>query len=226
MVTKILDTPEIWSIPVDLPQNPLRSLNVYVLRTPQAALVVDTGFRRLECRTALWAGIRELGLDLSRTSLFLTHLHSDHIGLVQDFVDQGCTAYMHKADHEYFGHIKAGDVWPYMEELFRREGFPVEELPRQATENQGRRYAPEHTFPAILVKDQSRLRVGNTELVCIHTPGHTPGHTALYLPEAQVLFSGDHILFDITPNISVWKDTPHSLRDYLSSRSILSRLLR
>lgn len=224
MVTKILDTPEIWSIPVDLPQNPLRSLNVYVLRTPQANLVVDTGFHRPECRAALWAGIRELGLDLLRTSLFLTHLHSDHIGLVQDFVDRGCRVYMHEADHEYFGHIKAGDVWPYMEALFRREGFPAEELSRQATENQGRRYAPEHTFPAILVKDRSRLRLGNTELVCIHTPGHTPGHTALYLPEAQVLFSGDHILFDITPNISIWKDTPHALQDYLGSLDKIERL--
>lgn len=39
----------------------------------------------------------------------------------------------------------------------------------------------------------------------------------LYLQREQVLFSGDHILFDITPNISAWNQIPHSLADYLQS---------
>lgn len=217
MLTKVLDTPEIWNIQVELPQNPLRNLNAYVIRTKDSSLVVDTGFNRPECREALWEGVKKLGLDMECTSLFLTHLHSDHIGLAEDFVKLGCKVYMNSIDHNYFCHIKAGDVWPYMEDLFRREGFPAEELIRQATENQGRRYAPEHAFPVIPLKDGMRLRSGDLELVCIHTPGHTPGHTVLYLPQEQILLSGDHILFDITPNISVWKDTPHSLADYLES---------
>ena len=217
LLTKVLDNPEIWSIQVDLPQNPLRNLNAYVIRTQNGNLVVDTGFNRPECRRALWSGLIELGVDMECTSLFLTHLHSDHIGLVEDFVKLGCKVYMNDIDYDYFCRIKAGEVWPYMEDLFRREGFPAQELPRQITENQGRRYAPEHIFPATLVTDGMRLHLGNVELVCIHTPGHTPGHTVLYLPQEQVLLSGDHILFDITPNISIWKDTPHSLADYLES---------
>lgn len=224
MVTKLWDEPEIWQIDVELPQNPLRNLNCYVLRSRGQSMVIDTGFNRPECRKALWEGLEELGLDLSRTSLFLTHLHSDHIGLVQDFMDRGCTVYMNGIDHRYFSDIKAGKVWPYMEELFRSEGFPAEELPRQATENQGRRYAPAADFPAVEVRDGTRLQLGEVTLQCIHTPGHTPGHTVLYLPEEQLLFSGDHILFDITPNISVWKDTPHSLADYLSSLQKLTDL--
>ena len=51
-------------------------------------LVIDTGFNRQECREALWAGIRELKLDMSATVLFLTHYHEDHIGLVWDFVER------------------------------------------------------------------------------------------------------------------------------------------
>ena len=86
MVIKVWDNPEIFSIQVDLPQNPLRNLNVYVIRTPDQNLLIDTGFNRYECCAALWAGIRELGLDLNKTSVFLTHLHSDHIGLAGDFV--------------------------------------------------------------------------------------------------------------------------------------------
>ena len=61
------------------------------------------------------------------------------------------------------------------------------------------------------------LTLGDASLRCIHTPGHTPGHTCLYIEEKEILFSGDHILFDITPNISVWRNVPFSLADYLES---------
>ncbi len=59
---------------------------------------------------------------------------------------------------------------------------------------------------------------------CIHTPGHTPGHICLYLANRQILFSGDHILFDITPNISVWIDFDNPLFNYLSSLERLKSL--
>ena len=38
-----------------------------------------------------------------------------------------------------------------------------------------------------------------------------------YIEDKEILFSGDHILFDITPNISVWRNIPYSLADYLES---------
>ena len=217
MIEKLMDSPEIWRIQVDLPQNPLRSLNSYVIRDSGEALIVDTGFNRPECRAVLWDGLEKLQVDLTHASLFLTHLHSDHIGLVQDFIDRGCPIYMNEIDHRYFCESAAGDVWPYMENLFRMEGFPAEELAMQATHNQGRRYAPDQAFEARPVRDGDTLRVGRLRFRCIHTPGHTPGNMVLYLPEERLLFSGDHILFDITPNISVWKNVPHSLADYLAS---------
>lgn len=224
MVTKVYDNPEIWSIYVDMPQNPLRNLNAYVIRSAGRNLIIDTGFNRPECREALWEGIRQLGIDMTKTDLFVTHLHSDHAGLAPEFVEQGCTVYMNEIDYEYFCRMKKGEVWPYMEDLFCREGFPKEELPLQLTGNQGRRYAPASIFPIVPVQDGTRLQVGEVELMCIHTPGHTPGHTVLYLPESQILFSGDHILFDITPNISIWMHVPHSLRDYKESLRKIDRL--
>ena len=69
------------------------------------------------------------------------------------------------------------------------------------------------------------LQLAGLELRCIHTPGHTPGHMVLYLPRQRLLFSGDHILFDITPNIAVWSTVPHSLADYLASLDKLRGLL-
>lgn len=217
MVTKIWDNPAIFNIQVDLPQNPLRFLNVYVIVTPEQNLLIDTGFNRQECSSALWAGIRELGLDLKRTSVFLTHLHSDHTGLAWDFVERGCPIYMGRIDYQYLDEMKNGKNLFAIEELFRQEGFPQEELALQDEGNQGRKYGVKRMFPANLVDDGTILTLGKIKIQCIQTPGHTPGHMVLYLSNEQLLFSGDHILFDITPNIAVWNEVPHSLEDYLAS---------
>jgi len=39
----------------------------------------------------------------------------------------------------------------------------------------------------------------------------------LYEPAKKILVSGDHILFDITPNITFWPNLKNSLKAYLSS---------
>lgn len=104
-----------------------------------------------------------------------------------------------------------------MEQIFLSEGFPMEEIEKQKKGNQARLYSPHHPFPASKVSDNDLLTVGGITLRCIQTPGHTPGHTCLYIEDKEIFFSGDHILFDITPNISVWRNIPYSLADYLES---------
>ena len=170
MVTKVWERPEIYSIQVDLPQNPLRSLNVYVIRTPAGNLLIDTGFNRYECCAALWAGIRELELDLKKTSIFLTHFHSDHTGLAGNFVVQNCPIYMGRIDYEYLDGMKNGNNQSAVEELFRSEGFPEEVLNAQDRENQGRRYSVKQMFPAQLVDDGTVITLGDLEIQCVHTP--------------------------------------------------------
>ncbi len=180
-------------------------------------MLIDTGFNRIECREALWCGIHELDLDLKKTSVFLTHFHSDHIGLADDFVKAGCPIYMSKIDYHYLAGLKSRENLSAIEKTYQVEGFPTEDLARQNQENQGRKYGVTQMFPARLVEDGAVLMLGSLQVKCISTPGHTPGHMVLYLPWEQLLFTGDHILFDITPNISIWHQVPHSLEDYLSS---------
>ncbi|MFQ8841382.1 MAG: MBL fold metallo-hydrolase [Clostridium fessum] len=75
----------IWRIGVELPQNPLRELNSYLIKGKENErdLLIDTGFRREECREALFAGLRALGSSPDRLDILLTHLHSDHTGLAR-----------------------------------------------------------------------------------------------------------------------------------------------
>lgn len=224
MIHKISSDPEIYSIYVELPENPLKNLNSYVLLSGGEALIIDTGFNRPECRRSLWEGIRELNLNLEMTSLFLTHLHSDHIGLAGDFAKQGCKIYMSQADYTYFKEIKEGNVWDYMERWFVSEGFPENEIVLQKSGNQARLYEPDVLFPAVQAEDGYEFVIGKERCQCISTPGHTPGHMVLYLPEHQILFAGDHILFDITPNISVYKSQSHTLSLYIDSLKKIQEL--
>jgi len=39
----------------------------------------------------------------------------------------------------------------------------------------------------------------------------------LYEPDKKIFVSGDHILADITPNISTWNELANPLKEYLSS---------
>ncbi len=217
MIKQLLTNPELWRIGVELPQNPLRNLNVYVLKSNGKVLIIDTGFNRPECRDSLWQGINELGLDMKNVTLFLTHLHSDHIGLVWDFIERDVPVYMSRTDHEYICGRLAHNTWIETEELFVSEGFPPEELADQLTGNQGRRYAPDKAFPVTGLDDGDKLTIGDIQCSFILVPGHTPGNMVMYLPQYKILFSGDHILFDITPNISVWPHFDDALDNYLKS---------
>ena len=61
-------------------------------------LLVDTGFRTEDCRTAMETQLRELHVDMDRTDIFLTHQHSDHAGLAVDLLHPGCRILVGEVD--------------------------------------------------------------------------------------------------------------------------------
>lgn len=48
--------------------------------------------------------------------------------------------------------------------------------------------------PDGLLEDGQRLKIGTIPVEVIHTPGHAAGHVVFYLPEDNVLVSGDMII--------------------------------
>jgi glyoxylase-like metal-dependent hydrolase (beta-lactamase superfamily II) len=72
-------------------------------------------------------------------------------------------------------------------------------------------------FKTIAISDRYEIDLGGIRLETVSTPGHTPGHMCLYIRKDKILFTGDHVLFDITPNITDWPDVNDSLGEYLNS---------
>ena len=217
MYTKVYDNPAIYKIDVPLPNNPLRNLNSYVIKTPTRDLVIDTGFNQPECYAALTEGLKELQVDMHKADLYLTHLHSDHTGLAEAIITDDTTVYMSDADYEYLKKNILSNQWELAEMKFHKEGFPLSEIEAIRNSNPARAFAPKQVFTAKTVNDGDKIKVGDLEFTVILTPGHTPGNTCLYLEREKIMFTGDHILFDITPNITSWFGVADSLGNYLES---------
>ena len=215
----------VYRIGVTLPQNPLRELNSYVICGDGRNLLIDTGFNRPECLEALQGGIRELGLDMECTDIFLTHLHSDHVGLASQVAGKGSRIYMNPIDNAGMNRfLTHPDGWGNQALRFLGEGFPPDELAVVKENNPGRKYRPNSVLEAIPVEDGTEIEVGGVRLKGIFTPGHTPGHTCLFCEEEGVLFTGDHVLFDITPNISIWEEMRDPLATYFVSLGKIAQL--
>lgn len=224
MLELLYKKPEIYRMLIPLPENPLKTLNSYLIKSENRNLLIDTGFNRPECHEALIENLKELNVDMEKTDIFLTHLHSDHTGLINKIAHKNSKVYIGKIDYEYMFENLEGFNWEESEKRFASEGFPYEIIERLRDTNQAKIFAPDGMFESILVEDGYKFNVDKLEFTVILTSGHTPGHTCLYLEKEKLLFSGDHILFDITPNITSWLRVKDSLRNYIESLEKIKKL--
>ena len=102
--------------------------------------------------------------------------------------------------------------------MFRQAGMSKELLSYIYDSHPGYALAPDPQFDRYTdLEDGMQILAGDYTLQVIRSPGHTPGNVCLWMEKQNVLFSGDHILFDITPNIQKWINTGNALGQYLDS---------
>lgn len=79
----------------------------------------------------------------------------------------------------------------------------------------------EPVSPDVLLKEGDILEVGNLKVKVIHTPGHSPGSVCLYLPEQNILFSGDTLFKGTIGNLSFPTAQPSLMWNSLKKLSML-----
>ncbi len=220
MIEELL--PGVFKLEVPLPHSPLKATNCYLVSDGERPLVIDTAFNRRECKEALVGMLAELGNSPDSVDYFITHLHADHLGLASSLARNGTTVYFNEPDMPLAR--PADSYWQEMGRVYESHGMLPRDLKVAMEKHPGRIYGPERDFPYTVVHDGDALRKGEYALRCVHTPGHTPGHMCLLLEGANVLFCGDHILGDITPNITMWLGMPDSLGRYLESLNATAQL--
>src|SRR5580658_7303764 len=69
-------------IPLPLPLDGLRAVNVYAITDPGEVDLIDAGIALVPAREHLTAGLRQLGYELGDIrNFFVTHMHIDHYSL-------------------------------------------------------------------------------------------------------------------------------------------------
>lgn len=218
MITQAAD--DVYVIPIDLPKSPLKLLNAYFVRNRDGReLLVDTGFNTPRCLAALTEGLRELEADYSRLDVFITHMHADHSGNAAALQGMGCRLIMGETDHDIL-ELRSRDVKGLRA---ASEGMADGDITETLLNNSAIRHVSAH-FDAEPARPGDSLHYGRYSLKCVPTPGHTPGHMCLYDEERSFAFLGDHVLFDITPNISYWPGVDDPLNDYLDSLEAVKKL--
>lgn len=204
--------PQIYQAEIPLPGNPLKATNSYIIKGKDRSLIIDTGMNRKVCMDAMSQALRELNLDLSKTDLFITHLHADHLGLAGVLSSPSSRVFFNGPDAEI---MEMKNLWKEMSRVAVQYGFPHSE--DAVEKHPGNRYSPREALSFSIVQEGDRISCGEYNFTCIETPGHTRGHICLYETDQKIFISGDHILGDITPNISSWDDLRNPLDDYLAS---------
>ena len=205
---------DLFRIKVPLPETPLKYLNAYVVHSPERSLVIDTGLNHQQCLAALRAGLGRIGVDPARCDYFITHLHSDHFGLITRLATDDTRVYFNHPEAEI---IENWQGFGPMLDYIGRNGFPLERLVSALEAHPGSKFGTDWVPPLQMLAEGDVLRVGGYAFECVETPGHTLGHTCLYEPRQRLFIAGDHILDGISPNIQCWAEGRNPLKQYLAS---------
>ena len=206
----------IWLIEVPLPKSPLRSLNAYLIKGKEGHLLIDTGFNCLESEEVLLTSLKKIGVDRGEVDIFLTHPHSDHAGLAGRIVQGERLIYCSRKTQRTVNSLTDLGRWKEIFTEAPRLGFE-DELSHYLEVHPGFRYGNSSVIEAASVEEGHVFRIGDYTFEVLSTPGHDPGMLCLYEREEKLLFSGDHILGKITPNISCWSLETNPLQDYFES---------
>jgi glyoxylase-like metal-dependent hydrolase (beta-lactamase superfamily II) len=203
--------------------------NVYVFNADPITLF-DCGPNTPATENALLLGLAAIGLAPEQIArVVISHAHPDHYGMAPRLHEiSGAQILVGERD---LPNLADRSMLVATGRLLLQAGMPMEQLVEISERERklGSEIRPE-------VEEAAALRGGELisfegfELEVLHLPGHTAGHICLYHQESGILFSGDTLLLDISPNPLIEPDPMdpterrRSLIEYLASLDRLSTL--
>jgi glyoxylase-like metal-dependent hydrolase (beta-lactamase superfamily II) len=156
-------------------------------------------------------------VDFTKTDIFLTHKHEDHCELV-NFIASSSSEIL--ASESTVKMLHAGENSVSISDIrtLLKRNMPNYEglVKRYAPQNEMNKHEPLNSKFRTL-RQGDMVSVGSFQFVVMETPGHIDGHLCLYEEDCGFLFSGDHILGSITPNITQWREEKDVIAEYFES---------
>jgi glyoxylase-like metal-dependent hydrolase (beta-lactamase superfamily II) len=194
----------VYRVPLPLPLDGLRAVNVYVLTGPGGLTVIDSGWAIPESRELLVSALKVLGAIPSDIDRFLiTHVHRDHyeqsVALRREF---GFKVALGADEIHTIDYVRGDSFMPFAPQLTRLRELGAAALADELALTVG----PQDHQAFVQYPDEwlgsGTIDVsGRRTLEVVPTPGHTRGHVVFHDLGAGLLFAGDHVLSTITPSI-------------------------
>jgi glyoxylase-like metal-dependent hydrolase (beta-lactamase superfamily II) len=246
--------PGVHRIPLPLPSDGLRAVNVYAIEASHGLVLIDSGWALANALDQLERSLAAIGAGLPDVRQFLvTHLHRDHytqaiairhllgtpvaLGVEEKHSIDRLLSSQFRPLGAQLTMLESAGAAAVADQLATIAIKDVAGLDAAATRVSGDEghpgLLPGTSFAAAFgyeapdewIASGQEFDLGNRTLTAINTPGHTRGHVVFADAAAGLLFAGDHVLPHITPSIG-FEEAPSDmpLRDYLQSLGVVRAL--
>jgi len=178
---------------------------VYLIGSEPLTLI-DTGVATKETYDSLVDAMRKLKLDIQDVGrVILTHKHIDHIGNAWRIQQEtGAEVLIHEADAHAIENVdpEGGRFDELVRERMKQWHLSTDQFQPRSTNSSSWEI---EDCRATIIKDGQKIELDQqatqSSIQVINTPGHTLGSICLLY--GSHLFSGDHVLEHISPNIGI-----------------------
>lgn len=196
----------VYRVPLPLPNDGLRAVNVYVLQADDGLVLIDSGWAITEARAALDAGLAALDASVADVRRFLvTHVHRDHYTqAVHLRRELGVRVSLGAGERQSLETVLRQDWDGRGQRVAYLRLLGAKELADTLAKLPGSGMPEEDwELPDDWLQGGQQVRHGARNLQVVETPGHTRGHVVFHDTESRLLFAGDHVLPTITPSIGL-----------------------
>jgi glyoxylase-like metal-dependent hydrolase (beta-lactamase superfamily II) len=197
--------PGVHRIPLPLPNDGLRAVNVSVIETADGLVLVDGGWAIPEARDVLATGLATLGAGLPDIRRFLvTHVHRDHYTLAVALRREGgAEVTLGLGEKPTLDLLQQQDRSPLAAQMGRLRLLGAAALADTISAGYAKAKVDRGIWesPDVWLDGGTVPLAGGRVLEAVPTPGHTAGHLVFHDVDAGLLFAGDHVLPTITPSI-------------------------
>jgi glyoxylase-like metal-dependent hydrolase (beta-lactamase superfamily II) len=215
----------LYRIPLPLPEDGLRAVNIYAIRDGDGLVMIDSGWALAEARDLLEQAVKALGASLADIRRFLvTHVHRDHytmaVAIRREF---GTRVALGAGEAGTLRVVQRPEDHGALLRPLRRGG--AADLAREFARLPEDHRPEDWADPDEWIEAPADISLVSGTLRAYHTPGHTRGHVVFVDAGRDMMFAGDHVLPRITPSIGFEANVAElPLRDYLDSLALVRAL--